>query len=468
MISALDSKVMDANSEALGVGVETLMDNAGKAVAGLLEERFPGKKIVIFCGHGNNGGDGAAAACHLDKGKVTLCLLGKPEDIKSHEAAAYYAKAQCQKVSFDEISGKYDVLVDAVLGTGIKGKLKPEYSDYIDYTRRFKGTIVSVDVPTGMGADKQVQPDITVTMHDAKKGMDEKTCGEIVVADIGIPEKAWTHTGPGDMLRYPRPDADSHKGANGRLLVIGGGPFYGAPAMSSMAAMRTGVDLVTVAVPEACWHEVAAISPVLMVHPLKGKVLRHEHVKELLELADANDAVLIGPGLGRDPATSEAVKEFTSLCQKPLVIDADGLNALGNDFRARNPETVLTPHRMEFMRLTGADGSAETAAEWAKKMGAVIVLKGKDDIISDGERLEYNSTGTVGMTTGGTGDVLAGIIGGLLAKGMDAYGAGYLGAYISGKAGELAFAKLSYGMIATDVIKYIPKAIGNGLDRLRV
>lgn len=468
MISALDSKVMDANSEALGVGTDILMDNAGKALADFLTERFSGKRFIIFCGRGNNGGDGSAAACHMEGEDVTLCLIGSPENIKSHSAAAFYAKAGCPKVPFDSPGTGYDVLVDAVLGTGISGEVKPEYSAYIDLTRRFKGTIVSVDVPTGFGTGKQVLPDFTVTMHDTKEGMDAENCGVIVIADIGMPEKAYTHTGPGDMYRYPRPDARSHKGANGRLLVIGGGPFYGAPAMAAMAAMRTGIDLATVAVPENCYHEVAAVSPVLMVHPLKGNILRHEHVKELLDMAENNDAVLIGPGLGRDPKTSEAVKEFVSLCDKPLVIDADGLNALGMDFVARNPETVLTPHHMEFMRLTNSEGNDENAMASAAHMNAVIVLKGKDDIITDGERIKYNSSGSVGMTTGGTGDVLAGIIAGLMSKKMDAYDAGCLGAYLSGKAGERAFAKFSYGMIATDVIRYIPKAICNGLDRLGI
>ena len=466
MISSLDSKVMDANSEALGTSVLTLMDNAGKAVADLLRERFHGQRFIIFCGHGNNGGDGFATAIHLAEEDVSVCIIGDPSKVRPGAASTYLSELGCPVVQFDPNNRDYDVLVDAVLGTGTKGKLRPEIETYIDYTRKFQGPIVSIDVPTGIGSPKSVIPDITITMHDVKEGMDEKNSGEIVVADIGIPEKAYTHTGPGDLYRYPIPTKDSHKGANGSLLVIGGGPYYGAPAMAAMAAMRTGVDLVTIATPESSYHEVAAQSPVLMVRKLRGSTLCHDHVKELLKMSEVCDAVLIGPGLGRDEHTFEAVKEFVSLCRKPLVIDADGLNALGTDFNAKGPQTVLTPHSGEYLRIGGSSKDPEDVRKTSSRLGCTIVLKGRYDIISNGDSVKINGTGTPGMTTGGTGDVLAGIIGGLLAKGMDAYEAGYLGAYISGKAGELAFNKFSYGMIATDVIDRIPKALKNGFDRL--
>lgn len=467
-MTPLDSKVMDANSEALGTSVLTLMDNAGRAVADLLKKRFHGKRFIIFCGHGNNGGDGLAAASHMTEEDVTVCVIGGTDRIRSGASHSYLSNLKCPLVPFDPNSRNYDVMVDAVLGTGFKGNLRPETESYIDYSRKFQGSIVSVDVPTGLGFSKSVLPDITVTMHDIKEGMTETNSGEIVVADIGIPAEALTHTGPGDVYRYPIPMKDSHKGVNGSLLVIGGGPYYGAPAMAAMAAMRTGVDLVTVATPESSYHEVAAQSPVLMVRKLKGNTLCHDHVKDLLKMSEACNAVVIGPGLGRDGHTFEAVNEFLSLCRKPLVIDADGLNALGTGFNAKNRQIVLTPHAGEYLRIGGGSKEAEDVRRTASRLGCTIVLKGRNDIISDGTSIKINETGTPGMTTGGTGDVLTGIIGALLAKGMDAYEAGYLGAYLSGRAGELAFNKHSYGMIATDVIDRIPKVLKNGFNRLGI
>ena len=468
MISPLDSKVMDANSEALGTSVLTLMDNAGRAVADVLKERFGGKRFVIFCGHGNNGGDGFAASLHMAGEDVKVCVIGSAAKIRPGAPMSYFSELTCPVIDFDPEFTDYDVLVDAVLGTGVKGALRPDIEEFVGYANGFKGHVVSVDVPTGLGSPKSVRPEITVTMHDAKEGMDRENSGEIIVADIGIPERAYMYTGPGDLYRYPIPSKNSHKGRNGRLLVIGGGPYYGAPAMAAMAAMRTGADIVTVATPESSYHEVASVSPALIVRKLKGYALLPAHIADLLELSEDFDAVLIGPGLGRDPETSEAVRMFVSSCKKPTVIDADGLNALGMDFTTSNPDTVLTPHAGEYKRIGGTSADPEGVMKTAARIGCTIVLKGKDDIVSDGRSVKINSTGCAGMTVGGTGDVLAGIIGGLLSKGLGAYGSGFLGAYLSGMAGESAFDKLSYGMIATDVIDRIPKVLRKGLDRLDI
>lgn len=462
MITALDSKVMDANAASMGVDTATLMGRAGRAVADLVKERFPGKRILICCGHGNNGGDGFAAATMLPEKDVTVCTIDPPSKIRSEAALSFYYALKGRAVPFEGVDGKYDVLVDAGLGTGLRGAVRPAYSRYIDFVNRFEGTVVSVDVPTGLGADKAVRPDVTVALHDVKEGCDETNCGEIVVADIGMPEDAYAFVGPGDMLRYPVPGEDSHKGDNGRLLVIGGGPYHGAPAMASMAALRVGADLVTAAVPESVFDLVASVSPVLVMRRLSGDRLRPEHVEGLLDAAKSADAVLIGPGLGRAPETVEAVRDFVGRCDRPMVIDADGLNALGDGFVLESGEAVLTPHRGEFARLGGRGDDAESLA---KRTGCTVLLKGAVDIISDGERTRRNRTGCPGMTGAGTGDVLAGIVGGLLAKGMSAFDAACLGAYISGAAGEEAFAKLSYGMIATDVVDRVPKVLRKCLRR---
>lgn len=453
MITPLDSRVMDANAEALGISVKELMGNAGKAVADFLNETYPDACFAFFCGHGNNGGDGFAAACRLPRDRVKIFCITSPDRIKSQTVRYYLNQTGKTPVRADYTDRDFDVLVDCGLGTGLSGKLRPEYAEFVRFANSIDKPVVSVDIPTGSGTDISVKADITVTLHEVKSGMTEENCGTIIVKGIGMPEKAYTETGPGDMMRYPVPAADSHKGSNGHLLIIGGGPYFGAPAMAAMAALRVGTDMVTVAAPESVFHEIACVSPVIMIDRLDGDRLSPEHVPELLRMAEKCSAALIGPGLGRDEGTAKAVLEFVSSYDKPTVIDADGITAMG-EFKTARSNIILTPHRAEFERIGGGD-----VRERAETIGCTILLKGKTDIISDGSRMKNNNTGCAGMTGAGTGDVLAGIVGGLLAKGMDTFDAACLGAYISGKAGEIAFERKSYGLIATDVIEAIPEIL---------
>ncbi len=450
--------VIDANSEAMGVGIPALMDNAGKAVSSVLTERFRGKRFAFVCGSGNNGGDGITAAGMMGNEDVTIYLLRPAGSIRSEHVGKVLKELKCQIKDFSEFeSSRYDVIVDCALGTGISGEVRPPYDGFIRMANDFNGYVVSVDIPSGLGTGTAVEPDITIALHDMKEGMDSKNSGEIIVKDIGVPNEAYENVGPGDMLRYPIPADDSHKGMNGRLLVIGGGPYYGAPAMAALAATRVGVDIVRLAVPENCSSEIASFSPVFMVSKLTGDSLRRGHLNYLLKLSEQHDAVLIGPGVGVSVATGEAMRQFAYSCSVPVVIDADGLTALGREF-VSNGKAVLTPHRKEFKKLGGdPDNAAESVKEVAKRMHSVILLKGKVDTISDGEKVRYNPTGSPGMTSAGTGDVLAGITAGLLSKGMSCFDAAALGAFISGKAGEFAFEEKFYGLTAMDVIESIPK-----------
>ena len=462
MITPLDSRVMDANAEALGVSVKELMGNAGRAVAEFLKETYPGKRYAFFCGHGNNGGDGFAAASLLPKERVKVFCITSPDRIRSPVVRGYMERTGKSPRQSDLDDTDFDVLVDCGLGTGLSGNLRPEYADYVRFANSFNGPKVAVDVPTGLGTDISVKADITIALHEVKTGMNEENCGRIVVKDIGMPDKAFAETGPGDMLRYPVPAPGSHKGANGSLLVIGGGPYFGAPAMAAMAALRTGTDLVTVAAPESVFHEIAAASPVLMIEKLPGDHVDTCHLDRLLEMAANSTAVLIGPGLGKNEGTQALVRMFVRKCPVPIAIDADGLNALGKDFKAPNGNIVLTPHAKEFERL---GGNRENVPDGARNLGCTVLFKGRIDIISNGDRTKFNNTGCAGMTGAGTGDVLAGITAALLSKGMSAFDAACLAAYISGKAGELAFVEKSYGMIATDVIDCIPEVLREGLKR---
>ncbi|MCL2333680.1 MAG: NAD(P)H-hydrate dehydratase [Candidatus Methanoplasma sp.] len=461
MITALDSAVIDANCEAMGVSVSHLMANAGAAVASVLLTRFPGKRIAFICGAGNNGGDGISAADVMNEQKnVTVYLVKPREAIKSNNIRSILSNLTCEIRDLSDFEPDlHDILVDCVLGTGASGEVKPPSGKAIEIINKFKGTVVSVDVPSGLGTKLSVRPDITIALHDIKEGMTKENSGEIIIKDIGIPMEAQEGIGPGDMLRYPIPSKNSHKGSNGKLLIIGGGPYYGAPAMSALAAMRVGVDIVRLAVPENCTPLIASFSPVLMISGLSGNILKLEHLDRLLELTKLHNAVLIGPGLGTSAETAETVRQFTKKCTLPMVIDADGLTAIGKDFKSSG-KTVLTPHSREFEGLGGNALSAiEPTKHLAKATNSAILFKGRTDWVSDGKKLRYNTTGSPGMTTAGTGDVLAGIVGGLLSKGMNCFDAAAVGAFISGKAGEYAFDEKSYGMIATDVIDNIPKVL---------
>jgi NAD(P)H-hydrate epimerase len=418
------------------------------------------------CGNGNNGGDGIAAARLMDENKVTVFLLKPRGSIRSNFVKEMLSRLKCQVKDFSDFEeSEYDVIVDCALGTGMSGDVKPPYDQFIRIATLFDGSIVSVDVPSGLGTGLAVIPDITVTFHDIKEGMDGMNSGDIIVKDIGIPAEAYENIGPGDMLRYPIPQKDSHKGSNGKLLIIGGGPYYGAPAMSALAAMRVGADIVRLAVPANCSPAIAGFSPVFVITELSGESLKPRHLDQLLKLSEHNDAVLIGPGVGTSDSTAETVKIFVRSCNVPVVVDADGLTALGKNFISMG-KTILTPHLREFETLGGdpAD-AADSVKKLAKKTNSVILLKGKVDHISERDKIRHNIAGTAGMTSAGTGDVLAGIVAGLLSKGMSCFDAAALGAFISGRAGELAFEERSYGMLATDVIDAIPKVLKEYLRR---
>ncbi|MCL2785977.1 MAG: NAD(P)H-hydrate dehydratase [Methanomassiliicoccaceae archaeon] len=462
MISRLESKIIDENCEALGVPIDTLMDNAGEALFEVLVNKFGEKRILIVCGVGNNGGDGMSCARRLGK-KATVAMMFPPSEIKSAAARRQFETLPKKHVMFSDVSlDHYDVIVDCVLGVGARTLTDPLLRDYLKKLKSFKGQIVSADIPTGFGTKDAVTPDITVTFHDIKDGMTEANSGKIIVADIGIPREAIHCVGVGDMLRYPIPNADSHKGENGRLLVIGGGPYVGAPAMSAMAALRTGVDIVRVAVPKRCFVPVASMTPSFVMHELPDDILREIDVKHLLELSKKVDAVLIGPGLGTDDDTMAAVREFILRCDKPTVVDADAIVAIAS-MAVLSREVIVTPHKHEFEEFSGFALASCDLMSIAKKRNVTMILKGETDVIVSNDKKKINNSGTPAMTVGGTGDVLSGIVAGLLSKGMDKFNSACLGAFICGTAGEMAFKEFSYGLTATDVIDMIPKVLRDNL-----
>ncbi len=259
---------------------------------------------------------------------------------------------------------------------------------------------------------------------------------------------------------------ESRKYDFGSLLIIGGSKVYsGSPAFNALAALRAGVDIVEITAPKRSADIIATFSPDLITHPLSGDYFNSSHLNELNKIAGNKTACVIGGGLGREKETSKAVQMFLKKTELPCVVDADGIHAIVKKKDVLKNNFVLTPHSQEFYVLSGEklekemEKKKKQVKKIAKKLGVVILLKGGTDIISDGNQSYLNKTGTPYMTKGGTGDTLAGIIGSLLAQGVKPLEAACFGAYVNGKAGELAAEKFEEGVLASDLIRDVPKAI---------
>lgn len=452
---------LDANCSYFGLLPLQLMENAGASLARAIRLKAPGKKIAIVAGRGNNGGDAFAAARHLGGFDVTIFLIGRSRDITTEEARRNWAILV--KLEFDtrEISDicdmnlfDYDLIVDAIFGTGARDPIRGLEGAAIDAINSVCRPVISVDVPSGLGTSKEVRPKLTVTLHGPKPGMS----GEISVADIGIPAQAEFFVGPGDLRLVGARSPDSHKGDSGRILVIGGGPYTGAPALTALAALRAGADIVTVATPQSASRTIAGFSPDLIVRELSGDHLSPDHMDTLEDLIASHTVVVIGMGLGRNPKTIEAVARIIQTCSK-AVIDADALQP-GLALKG-----IVTPHIGEFKRISsielprsGYKERIEPVREYAKEKGLVVLLKGRIDLITDGEIVRGNATGNPGMTVGGTGDVLAGVTAAFYAR-TTPLRAAVAAAFVNGRAGDLVYAEKGCGMVATDVIAKIPMAM---------
>lgn len=465
-----------------------MMENAGRSIAEEITVRFgKGSEIVIYGGTGRNGGDGMVAGRHLAaRGfKVTYRLVGEESVISDPSALCNWnaLKAMTSTVkiekypdssSLSEVNS--DVIVDALLGTGVRGKLRQPIMRAVQVINASGGFKLAVDVPTGIDSDsgdnlgEAVRANLTVTLHSMKKGLlkAKKFCGEINVADIGIPPEAAIFAGPGDVdAILTRRSPEAHKGEFGRLLVVGGSEiFTGAPTLVAMAAYRTGTDLVFVAAPEKAAQAISSMSPNMITIKLPGENFAVAHIRLLREHLEKASVIAIGPGLGLNKQTISAVRKIVALAiqrKKPLLLDADGLKALGV-IRKRifDGTTVVTPHAGEFQAITGKAPSrdlklrSDEVRELASKSGAAVLLKGHIDVVSDGMRVKLNRTGNPGMTVGGTGDVLSGIVAGLMAQGVEAFRAAVAGAFINGAAGDLAEEKLGNHLTPTDLLEYIP------------
>ncbi|MBU0762293.1 MAG: NAD(P)H-hydrate dehydratase, partial [Candidatus Altiarchaeota archaeon] len=445
-VSLMDSRAVDVNSAFFGVSVSKLMENAGAAVAKHCRDY---DRIAVFCGCGNNGGDGLVAARHLIKqGKHVTCFVlnGRRSklnltNLKKLGSGNIRMINSC--TDFD-LEG-YELVVDAIFGVGFRGELRQPIYGVIDKINGSDAKKISVDTPSA----GKVEADVVISLDTAK------VLGA-VVEDIGIPPEAKIYCGPGDVqVAIPKRTGAEHKGDFGRLIVLGGSREYiGTPTLVAQAALRAGVDLVTLCVPQYVADKMP-FDPNLIVHPLKSRdKITSEDVKEVFDMSC--DAIVFGNGIGKN--TKDAVEYFMQKLKVPAVVDADALSQAEKSWLNHN--MILTPHQGEYKKLLK---TGDVAAN-AKKTGSVIILKGETDEISDGVETRLNKTGNPYMTVGGTGDVLAGTIGALVAQNGDRMLSATAGTFLTGFAGDLAAEKFGVSLTATDVIAELPSAIRQCLE----
>jgi len=472
MIRSDEMAVVDANTAALGVPRKQLMESSGNAVARAVRERAdPGDAVALVCGRGNNGGDAFVTARFLSEYDITVHLLGRADAIGTEIARENYEALQAADLDTREVTdasalslGDPAVVVDGMLGTGVTGALREPEATAAEAVNATDATVVAVDVPSGVDADTgeaegvAVEADHVVTFHDAKPGLRDLEA-TVTVADIGIPEAAELFVERGDLRRLSR-DPTAHKGEFGTVRVVGGGPYTGAPALSARAALRAGADLASVTCPESVAAEVQGYSENLIVDALPGDRLGPDHVETLLTAAGEADCVVLGPGVGDHDDTLEAVRAFLAAFDGTAVVDADALQVVpGVDTDAA---LVCTPHQGELEAMGGPVAEdwrerADRVEAFAADLGHTLLVKGRYDVVSDGETTRISRTGNPGMTVGGTGDVLAGATGALLAN-VSPIQAAAVGAYANGLAGDRAAAD-GYGLLASDLPGHLPAVL---------
>jgi NAD(P)H-hydrate epimerase len=525
IVTAAEMRAIDrATSERFGVPSLTLMENAGTAVAEHVVDFYnDARKIVVFCGKGNNGGDGFVAARRLhEKGKVVqVILLADPSELKGDAVAMYdrlpisaTAVRSTEELKSESLRAALsaDLYLDAILGTGFKPPVSGLYADAIQTMNSASVPMVAVDIPSGADADSMfpqhvaqqgiiARADSIVTFTAPRPAhiFGSLTRGATCVAGIGSPEEAIQSSLNLNVITAhdfasliaPR-RADSNKGLYGHVLVVGGSlGKAGAAAMAGMAVLRAGAGLSTVATPKSMLAIVAGYHPEMMTEPLVETAvgtISSEAAERVEELAKGKTVLAIGPGISRDADTSSLVRRLVTRIQSAIVLDADGLNAFEgrtHELNGKNKTLVITPHPGEMARLTDLSiaevqkDRLEVARKFAREHELIVVLKGYRTLVvqPDGEAW-VNTTGNPGMSTGGTGDILTGMTAGLLAQAIaqaktgqnprDAFLAVCAAVHLHGLAGDVMRDRVGeHSLVATDLLQGLPEAFARAQHAAR-
>lgn len=474
----------------LGIPSIVLMENAALKVVSRLKTDIY-EKYTVICGRGNNGGDGFAIARHLIalKKNIKVFLIG--EGALSADCRINYEILNRMGIKIETILSLEDVLklknsiessevvVDAIFGTGLQRILREPFLSAIRAINERGKFIISVDVPSGMEGDNGeilgdcVRAHETISFELYKRGFlnynAQKYIGKVYVESIGVPEAVIVHHHMSEYITernemsslIPKREVFCHKGNAGRVLVIAGSKgFTGAAYIAAEAAVKTGAGLVTL----ACDRSVEGI---LASKLTEAMTFGYEHKEELLNLMSMANAIAIGPGLGNSQKSLEVVRFVLSNALAPVIVDADGLNVLKDNLQllkeAKTP-LVITPHPGEMARLTGYSvdhinrNRLDISKSFAKENSVTVLLKGYNTVISDGNDIFINPTGTSSMATGGMGDCLTGIISSLVAQGLEPIRAAQLGAYVHGFAGDLLSQEL-HSVTACDVMEALPRIL---------
>jgi hydroxyethylthiazole kinase-like uncharacterized protein yjeF len=532
IVSVERMRAVEAEADRKGVSFDRMMDRAGKAVFDCVANQFgpvSERNVVVLCGGGNNGGDGLVAALYFARAGAAVRVFLTAERKKGDPRRLAAVEAGCAVETGAEEPGRSrmvsavadaEILVDAVLGTGIRLPLRFPVSDFLGTVRASllqmgrRPFIAAVDCPSGVDCDTgQAAPqtfpaDMTVTLGAAKPGLlafpAAESVGRLFVADIGLPPDLETLRDLNPLLAdsplvrdwLPARPRNSHKGTFGRVIVVGGSVNYpGAPALAGLGAYRSGAGLVTLAVPDPVYPAVVSVLPeaTWVVLPDDFGVIAAGAADVLGGELPSAQALVVGPGFGRERATAAFLKELLQRNQggrnpigfqaaeqpnteqqqhlPPMVVDADALRMLSEwkDWPRNLPTgSILTPHPGEMAVLTGRTKEAiqrdrmQTAEHFAREWNAVVVLKGAFTVVAapDGRRA-LEPFATPALARAGTGDVLAGVIGGLIAQGVEGWQAAVLGAYLHGRAGELAAAHagVSDSILARDVALFLSQSI---------
>jgi NAD(P)H-hydrate epimerase len=493
-VSAAEMKELERQTIADGTSGEELMRRAGSGVASIardiLESRG-GRAILLIAGTGNNGGDVFAAATALAESDLQLevWLCGAQSQVQGdaqlHLKKMVRAGLLPKEVrNLNDLQPKIwpDLIIDGLLGTGSRGAPRGFMEPLIEWINEeaHHAFVLSIDLPSGIDADrgtssgKAVKADLTATIGLPKTGLIRPEAlpftGRIEVIDIGLPyEGIEDAVGCAEAalidrtdLFVPRRERDTHKGHYGHVALLGGSTGYtGAIALAARAALRSGAGRVTVFTPADVYPIVAtSAGPDIMVHPF---VLEKDgDLLSSLKTSFEYDAVLVGPGLGRTPGSKKIVETLLERCRMPLVLDADALCVSIEQIAQAVAPVVLTPHPGEFERLFGGPVTDRwtQAQEAARLTGKIVILKGAGTLVAqDGQKLAVNLTGNPGMATAGAGDVLAGLLTGLLGQGMPPHAAAITAVYLHGVAGDIAAHDFTQpSLTATDIIESLPDA----------
>jgi ADP-dependent NAD(P)H-hydrate dehydratase / NAD(P)H-hydrate epimerase len=493
--------------EEYGIPGLVLMENAGLAAASLIHENIPDlleKKVVIVCGKGNNGGDGFVIARHLsiDGVQVDILLLGKRQQLKS-DARTNADIAFKMGIPIHEVTDKNfstqnhlfrhcHIIVDALFGTGLSKPAGGLYEKVIKKINASKKYVVAVDIPSGVDSDSghligpHIKASVTAALALLKRSHllfpAAESMGEVQILDISIPHEAvekqdipvaWLELEDVQSMIPNRP-TNTHKGDYGHTLVVAGSRGKGGAAgLTGLAALRAGAGLVTLAVPESC-HQALEFNPLetmaVSLPETKSGCLSTKAIDAILNSLKGKNALAIGPGLSTDKETVQLLAALLPQVECPLVIDADGINALGKSGTLLGQiqvNTVLTPHPKEMSRLSGwsvqdiLNHRIERAGEFAQEHEVTLLLKGARTLLAFADGTVFiNPTGNPGMATAGSGDVLTGLIAGLVSQGLSVPSATAAGAFIHGMAGDLyAETHHEVPLIASDLLDTIPEAI---------